>query len=169
MMFCPNCGTQLEDNAQFCGNCGIKLAAGPVAEEPVTAAPRFEEPATYDPTLNEPNADTAKPAIDEKDMPADYTVVNVIMLIVSILSCCSCTSIISLITSIVGLTSASACKKALANGDLALAKAKGKTAKTMWVVSAVLLGISILLGLLVLILSIASPSLAEGLMSKLPM
>lgn len=26
-MFCPNCGTQLEDGALFCGNCGAKIAA----------------------------------------------------------------------------------------------------------------------------------------------
>ena len=26
-MFCPNCGTQLEDGALFCGSCGAKIAA----------------------------------------------------------------------------------------------------------------------------------------------
>ncbi len=25
-MFCPNCGTKLEDGSLFCGNCGAKLA-----------------------------------------------------------------------------------------------------------------------------------------------
>lgn len=26
-MFCPNCGTQLEDGALFCGSCGARIAA----------------------------------------------------------------------------------------------------------------------------------------------
>lgn len=173
MMFCPNCGTQIAENAQFCPNCGIKMQA---AEEPATARvepviekPFVEEPATYAPNHVENNENTAKEPVAPADAPADYTAANVITLIVSLLTCCGCIPVVSLITSIVGLTSASACKKALAAGDLTLAKAKGKTAKTMWVISAVMLGISILFGLLVLILSIASPSIAEGIMSKLPM
>ena len=168
MMFCPNCGTQIAENAQFCPNCGIKMQA---AEEPATAhvEPVIEEPVTYDPTPVENTQETAQAPIDPADAPADYTAANIITLIVSLLTCCACVPAVSLITSIVGLTSASACKKALAAGNLTLAKAKGKTAKTMWVVSAVMLGISILFGLLVLILSIASPSIAEGIMSKLPM
>ena len=32
-MFCPKCGTQLPDNAEFCTGCGAKLSNGPVARE----------------------------------------------------------------------------------------------------------------------------------------
>lgn len=33
-MFCPKCGTQLPDNAEFCTGCGAKISAGPAAKEP---------------------------------------------------------------------------------------------------------------------------------------
>ena len=50
-------------------------------------------------------------------------------------------------------------KKAIAAGDLDLAAKKGKTAKTMWIISAVLLGLAILLGLVfVLIGSLGNSS-----------
>lgn len=32
-MFCPKCGTQLPDNAEFCTGCGAKLSGGPAARE----------------------------------------------------------------------------------------------------------------------------------------
>lgn len=38
-MFCPNCGTQLEDGALFCGECGSKLQVIPVTEESPAEAP----------------------------------------------------------------------------------------------------------------------------------
>ncbi len=31
-MFCPNCGTQLPDDAGFCGNCGTRLNAQPAPQ-----------------------------------------------------------------------------------------------------------------------------------------
>ena len=33
-MFCPKCGTQLPDNAEFCTGCGAKLSNAPTAKEP---------------------------------------------------------------------------------------------------------------------------------------
>ncbi len=47
MIFCPNCGTQLDDNAVFCANCGTPIganAAGPVPVQPMR--PVFVD--TYD-------------------------------------------------------------------------------------------------------------------------
>ncbi|MBO4501503.1 MAG: zinc-ribbon domain-containing protein [Clostridia bacterium] len=32
-MFCPKCGTQLPDNAEFCTGCGAKLSGGVAARE----------------------------------------------------------------------------------------------------------------------------------------
>ena len=35
--FCPNCGTQLEDNTPFCGNCGTQMnTQTPVEPQPST-------------------------------------------------------------------------------------------------------------------------------------
>ena len=33
MKYCPNCGAQLSDNANFCGSCGTRLDAAPQASE----------------------------------------------------------------------------------------------------------------------------------------
>ena len=29
MKYCPNCGAQLSDNANFCGSCGARIGATP--------------------------------------------------------------------------------------------------------------------------------------------
>ena len=76
--------------------------------------------------------------------PADYMTINIILCVASVLTCCGCVSVASLITSIIGIVAGSACKKAVAAGDWATAEAKSKTAKTMWIVSAVLVGLSII-------------------------
>lgn len=35
MKYCPNCGAQLSDNANFCGSCGTRLdAASQASEQP---------------------------------------------------------------------------------------------------------------------------------------
>lgn len=47
--FCPNCGTQCEDNAVFCAGCGNKLAAPAAPQQPVYQAPQqpvYQAPAT---------------------------------------------------------------------------------------------------------------------------
>ena len=157
-MFCPNCGNKLPDGALFCANCGAKVQSdpapasdpvyeAPVTEEPVTAQP-YEEPVTEQPAYEAPVS--AQPAGDVT-APADYMTVNIILLIVSVLSCCGCVSIASIVTSIIGIVSGNACKKAIAEGDWATAEAKSKTAKTMWIVSAVIVGVSIIAGLILVL------------------
>lgn len=42
-MFCPNCGTNLPDNARFCGQCGTTLDTEP-APQPEYQQPAYEEP-----------------------------------------------------------------------------------------------------------------------------
>ena len=158
-MFCPNCGTKLPDGAAFCSNCGNKIQAAPV--EPVTeiptqqpAEPVYEEPAPEQPApenftyeYTEPDGQpTPEPAaqVVPDQAPADYMTINIILCVASVLTCCGCVSIASLITSIIGIVAGSACKKAIAAGDWATAEAKSKTAKTMWIISAVIVGVSII-------------------------
>ena len=171
-MFCPNCGTKLPDGAAFCSNCGTKIQAAPV--EPVTeiptqqpaepvyeqpapeqpAEPVYEEPAPEQPApenftyeYTEPDGQpTPEPAaqVVPDQAPADYMTINIILCVASVLTCCGCVSIASLITSIIGIVAGSACKKAIAAGDWATAEAKSKTAKTMWIISAVIVGVSII-------------------------
>ena len=44
-MFCPNCGSQLKDGAQFCEHCGAKIAASKAPEpDPVPPTPPTPQP-----------------------------------------------------------------------------------------------------------------------------
>ena len=46
MKYCPNCGAQLPDNAQFCANCGTRLGAAqqPQYQQPQYQQPQYEQP-----------------------------------------------------------------------------------------------------------------------------
>ena len=138
----------------------VRPAPQPVTErpapkaEPVSARPAPAPKAPAPAPKPAPKAPAAPVEIDDEVVaPADYTTVNIILMVVSILSCCSCVSIIAFVTSLIGVISGSGCKKAIAAGDLAAAQKKGKTAKIMWIISAVLLALAILFGAVVLILS----------------
>ncbi len=50
-MFCPNCGTQLEDNALFCGSCGTRMSAD---QQPQQAQPQYEQPQYQQPQYEQP-------------------------------------------------------------------------------------------------------------------
>ncbi len=47
-MFCPNCGTQVQDGATFCPGCGTRLGSSttPSYQSPATPAVRSPQPAT---------------------------------------------------------------------------------------------------------------------------
>lgn len=42
-MFCPNCGTQIEDTANFCPNCGSEISRNESSAEVITAPVKFED------------------------------------------------------------------------------------------------------------------------------
>ena len=93
--------------------------------------------------------------------PADYVTINIILCVASVLTCCGCISIASLVTSIIGIVAGSARKKAIAAGDWATAEAKSKTAKTMWIVSAVIVGVSILSAIVLFLTGAAASMLGS--------
>ncbi|MCR4945339.1 MAG: zinc ribbon domain-containing protein, partial [Lachnospiraceae bacterium] len=51
-MFCPECGTKIDDRAAFCPNCGTKIKA--VAETPAAGAPAAGNPAAGAPVTGTP-------------------------------------------------------------------------------------------------------------------
>ncbi|MBE6578853.1 MAG: zinc-ribbon domain-containing protein [Ruminococcaceae bacterium] len=68
-MFCPKCGSQLEDDAKFCAACGEKLEAPqPAAEEaaPVEEAPVEETPVQEKAPVQE---EAPKPKKERKPLP----------------------------------------------------------------------------------------------------
>lgn len=172
-VFCANCGAKLQaapaapvyEEPATARPVAVEPEA-PVVERPVAAEPVSERPVVMREPVSArpaPQPVTERPAPkapaapvkidDEVVAPANYTTVNIILMVVSILSCCSCPSVIAFVTSLIGVISGSGCKKAIAAGDLAAAQKKGKTAKIMWIISVVLLALSILFGAIVLILS----------------
>ena len=74
-MKCLSCGSEINENSNFCGNCGTRVAepesaAGevsaveePVAEKPVVEEPIVEEPAVEEPIVEEPAVE--EPVIEE--------------------------------------------------------------------------------------------------------
>ncbi len=129
--------------------------AAPVYEAPVFEAPVYEAPAYEAPVVEE--AERAEDVV----IPADYKAPNIILLIVSVLSCCGCVSVASIITSVVGLIAACGVKKAAEAGDMAKAQSKSKLAKTMWILSAVIVGLSIVLTLVFALTGVFGGVMAE--------
>lgn len=41
-MFCPNCGSQIEDGAQFCPECGTQMNAGTAQQPQQPQQPQFQ-------------------------------------------------------------------------------------------------------------------------------
>jgi len=48
-MFCPQCGTEIENTVRFCPSCGTPLSAGPGAQQPHTQQPYVypQQPVVY--------------------------------------------------------------------------------------------------------------------------
>ena len=47
-MFCPNCGSKLEDNAAFCPSCGAPVKAASANAEQSSAPPSTTQPPAED-------------------------------------------------------------------------------------------------------------------------
>lgn len=105
-MFCPNCGTQNDDNAAFCAKCGgnLKEQAAPAAPQAAPAQPQFQ---------------AAAPA----PQISNYLVQSILVT----LFCC-------LPLGVVAIIFAAQVNGKLAAGDVEGAKSSAKTAKTLcWV------------------------------------
>ncbi|GEM_PF-5310320 len=172
-LFCTNCGAKLEKEEHkaeesACETPIIDMTqdGASVEEEPVSEsyedseayeAPAFEEApentGAQSGAYEAPNQDYTNPQysapqpqqpIPNGEAPQDYLVVNIILTAVSVLSCCSCCSMISLITGIIGIVYSAQVKKAVETGNFQLAQEKSKVAKIMWIVSVIVLAVSLL-------------------------
>lgn len=70
-MFCVNCGTRLDEDAQFCSNCGSPIAspADPsIEQEPNTQQPYTQIPVTppYQPNMDAPQTASTQQPIPQK-------------------------------------------------------------------------------------------------------
>jgi hypothetical protein len=149
-MFCPNCGTKLDDDAVFCTSCGVRLAQDQASEqtasEPVWQDAPVQEPASQEvwqsgaPSGSEPPPQAAPMA-----SPPDYLTINIILTVVSFFACCF--GIISLITGIIGIVNSAGVRSAMNAGNYALAEQKSRTAKNLWIATAIILGVSIIFGI----------------------
>jgi hypothetical protein len=139
-MFCPNCGTQLDDNAKFCSKCGAKTGA-----EGAQEAPRPTQPQT-------PQAQYGYKQYDQNEIKPSVSIIpfqdffthNIIITILSVF-CCVCPG---LITSIVGLVFSSKARTAASLGDIVNAQSSSNTAKTMFYISLVLIIISFIISII---------------------
>ena len=68
-MFCPNCGTQLPDEAAFCGNCGTRINNQP-APQPYQAQPYQAQPTSMGPDqMYPPYGEQVQPAPKKNRLP----------------------------------------------------------------------------------------------------
>lgn len=163
-MFCPNCGSKLEDNAAFCPSCGAPVkaasanaatdnaapnnaAADSSAQNTWQEAPIAPPPAPNSDPWQQQNAGEA--TVTNGTNPPDYLTINIVLTVVSVFVCCfSCLSIAALVTGIIGIVMSTQVRSAIQAHNYALAEQNSKAAKNMWIATAVILGVSVLLGLL---------------------
>lgn len=81
--------------------------------------------------------------------PSDYKTWSIINLVVSILFCCSCTGIVSLVLSIIALVKSNEVSSQLMAGEAGLFRAReaSKLAKTLNIISSILLAIGFITSL----------------------
>lgn len=146
-MFCPKCGNPLPANARFCPLCGLAVHANAASgmESPLGAAPfeaSGESANPYDSSsARDPYAPTGW---EEAANVPDYLIRNVL----ATLFCCTPLGIAGIIFSI-------QTNSAKTRGDYEAAARASSTAKTFFIVGAVVGGLQILLSLLWLTLSTA--------------
>ena len=109
-MYCPQCGTEAEENARFCAKCGRDLSGS--TEQPRTAA-KTREAGPYDPNYQG----------EERPHVPNYLV----WAILSTVCCCPPTGIVSIVYAV-------RANGRIAAGDLAGAREASEKAKTWaWV------------------------------------
>ena len=163
-MFCPNCGSKLEDNAAFCPSCGAPVKAASANAATDNAAPNnaaadssaqntWQEAPIAPPPA--PNSDpwlqqsAGEAYVTNGRNPPEYLSIHIELTVVSVFVCCfSCLSIAALVTGIIGIVMSTQVRSAIQAHNYALAEQKSKAAKNMWIATAVILGVSVLLGLL---------------------
>ena len=168
-MFCPNCGAQIDDHAAFCPSCGAQQQPqqNPVNPAPEAASDGWKEaPAAANPDPWQQPVSGSQPASDAQPVsdsqpvsgevtstnPPDYLTVNIVLTVLSVFVCCfSCLSIASLVTGIIGIVSSTQVRSAIQAHNYALAEQKSKAAKNMWIATAVILGVSVVLGIVVMV------------------
>ncbi len=92
-MNCPNCGSDLPDDATFCTNCGANIAGEETVPEPEPEQTAEQEPA---PPKAEPTPGPARKAEqtgESKPFFKQWYGILLIIIVVLILLCCCCSCI----------------------------------------------------------------------------
>ena len=86
--------------------------------------------------------------------PKDYKVWSIVNLVISILFCCSCTGIVSLVLSIIALMKSNDVNKYNMMGESSaiLAQDASKTAKTLNIISSILLAIGFITSIIYMLI-----------------
>lgn len=147
-MFCPNCGTKVEDDVKFCPSCGAQIANADAATASAGDDSQnndWQEAPAQEPTPVVTTAQQDAPIAT----PPDYLTLNIVLTAVSVFVCCfSCISLAGIVTGALGIMFSTQVRKAVEAKDWALAEQKSKTAKYMWIATAVILGVSVLFGII---------------------
>ena len=183
--FCTNCGAKLNENVQPAEPVTEEATTGmPVQEQPLYQQPEPEQTGAYQqaepyqqsyqqsyqqPYQQADYGQQTNAPIPPENAPKDYLAINIILTVASaLICCCNCLSIAGLVTGIIGIVASSNVRKAVEAGNLPLAQAKSNTARTMWIVTAIILGVSAVVGILLLTAGAGmSADLMEDLVSQL--
>ncbi|MCP4231773.1 MAG: zinc-ribbon domain-containing protein [bacterium] len=99
-MNCPNCGSELPEDATFCTNCGANIGGEDSGAEPEKATPETEQIAEQEaepsPPADEPTSEPAQRAdVSGEDKPffKQWYGILLIIIIVLVLLCCCCSCI----------------------------------------------------------------------------
>lgn len=151
-MYCTNCGAQLPSDSKKCDICGTVLAP-PVQQQ--------QQPAYYPPPPPPQQAYGQQPPQGYGQPPfspppgmqppaaaQDYLALNIILTILSVIGCCFSISCLGIPLGIAGIIYSSNARKAYAAGDLYAGNTAAKTAKTLFIIGAVILALSIAFGVL---------------------
>ena len=123
MKYCPNCGTQLPDDAAFCQNCGKALAeqAAPQPQpQPQEQAPQYQQPAPqYQPPQYQPPQYQQAPA-PAQGAPAGAKGKAIASMVLGIIATVFCWfgwfSIVALAMAVVGIVLAVMARNAIPVG-----------------------------------------------------